>query len=173
MGKITMGEHSYMEPIRRGNANTITIGKYCSIAEGVIFDSGFNHDITSVSTYPFHRLNNQIKSVVETPNNTIVRDDVYIGEGAIIMSGCLIHVGAVIGARAVLPKNTVVGTYEVWGGVPARFIKRRFSFDQIKDLLEIAWWNWPEEKIMANAHLLNGNNIHEFINLHNPHGQAE
>jgi len=168
-----MGEHSYMEPIRRGNANTIIIGKYCSIAEGVIFDSGFNHNIKSVSTYPFHRLNNQIKSVVEVPKDTIVQDDVYIGEGAIIMSGCLIGFGAVIGARAVLPKNTIVGPYEVWGGVPAEFIKYRFGSFQIDTLLAIEWWNWPEEKIMANAHLLNGINIDEFINLHSPYGKAE
>lgn len=47
----------------------------------------------------------------------------WIGTGAIILQGVKIGDGAVIAAGAVVTKN--VPPYEVWGGVPAHFIKRR------------------------------------------------
>ena len=56
MGELTMGRRSYGDPIRRGTANTVTIGNYCSIAEGVVMDGGFSHRTDFVSTFPFHTL---------------------------------------------------------------------------------------------------------------------
>lgn len=47
----------------------------------------------------------------------------WIGTGAIILQGISIGDGAVIGAGAVVTKD--VPAYEVWGGVPAKFIRKR------------------------------------------------
>ena len=66
--------------------------------------------------------------------------------------------------KAVVTKD--VEPYMVVGGVPAKFIKRRFTFEQVEKLLKIEWWNWDDEKIIANAHLLQSDNIQEFINVH-------
>ena len=49
------------------------------------------------------------------------------------------------------------------GGNPAKIIKYRFTEEQIKDLLDIKWWNWEDEEIKKVVPLLVSNNIDEFI----------
>ena len=51
---------------------------------------------------------------------------------------------------------------QVFARAPAKVLRFRFSEDQIKKLLEIAWWNWQEEKIIANINYLYGD-VEEFI----------
>lgn len=63
-------------------------------------------------------------------NKIIIEDDVWIGYGAIILSGVKIKRGAIISAGAVVTKD--VGSYEIVAGVPAKLIQMRFSPDEIK-----------------------------------------
>ena len=61
----------------------------------------------------------------------IVLAPVRIGNGAliggdsIVQPGCTIGNGAVVASRAVVPKWTEIPAGEVWGGIPARFIKKK------------------------------------------------
>jgi virginiamycin A acetyltransferase len=41
--------------------------------------------------------------------------------------------------------------YGIYAGTPARLIRFRFSDDIVAQLLDLAWWDWPLPKIMANA----------------------
>ena len=61
-----------------------------------------------------------------------------------------IHIAdrAVIASRSVVTKN--VGPYEIWGGNPAKLIKKRFSQEKIDELLEMKWWNWDLQKVLEN-----------------------
>jgi virginiamycin A acetyltransferase len=52
-----------------------------------------------------------------------------------------------------------VAPYSIVGGNPAKEIRKRFSEKQIKKLLEIAWWNWPIEKITDQVQHLTSDNI--------------
>jgi len=72
---------------------------------------------------------------------------VWIGYGAIIKAGVTIEDGAVIGAGSVVTKN--VPPYAIWAGVPAREVRKRFEDDMIQALLELRWWEWPEERLVA------------------------
>ncbi|MDE0708045.1 MAG: hypothetical protein OSB33_03745 [Candidatus Poseidoniales archaeon] len=47
-----------------------------------------------------------------------------IGTQAQVNPGCIIGDGAVIASKAVLPKHTEVPAGEVWGGIPAKCIRR-------------------------------------------------
>ncbi len=47
-----------------------------------------------------------------------------VGTHAQVNPGCVIGDGAVIASRAVLPKHTEVPPGEVWGGIPAKCIRR-------------------------------------------------
>lgn len=51
--------------------------------------------------------------------------EVTIGATAVVMSGVRIGDGAIVSAGAVVNKGTHIGPGEIWGGVPARLIKRR------------------------------------------------
>lgn len=56
---------------------------------------------------------------------TIIGDDVWIGYGAIIMSGVHIASGSIIAAGSVVTKDTE--PYSINGGVPARKMSNRFN----------------------------------------------
>ena len=88
----------------------------------------------------------------------------WIGTEATILSGVTIGDGVVIGARAVISKS--VPPYTVVVGNPAKVVKKRFSDEQIEKLLKIKWWNWEDEKIKANIHLLLSPKIDDFIKEH-------
>ena len=61
------------------------------------------------------------------------------------MPGIHISDGAVIASRSVVTKN--VEPYEIWGGNPAKLIKKRFSQEKIDELLKMKWWDWDLQKI--------------------------
>lgn len=162
MGELTLGDYSYDAPIRRGAMNNITIGKYCSIAEGVVFDSGFNHNMNFVSTFPFNKVEGleYLTGQVICKGDIHVGNDVWIGEDAMIMSGVTIGDGAVIAARAIVTKD--VDPYSMVAGMPAKFKKYRFEQEEREFLLALKWWDWPEEKIKeASPYLMSG--FSEFL----------
>jgi hypothetical protein len=68
------------------------------------------------------------------------------------MSGVNIGDGAVIAATSTVTKN--VGSYEVWGGNPAKKIKNRFDENVTEQLLKIKWWNYDIAIIKILAPLL-------------------
>jgi acetyltransferase-like isoleucine patch superfamily enzyme len=104
-----------------------------------------------VSTFPF-RIRFAMPGAYEdgqptTRGDIEVGNDVWIGYGATILSGVRIGDGAIVGANATVTHN--VAPYAIVAGNPATEIKRRFADDQIARLLELEWWNWPLEVILA------------------------
>ena len=59
----------------------------------------------------------------EYHNSVFIKDDVWIGHGAIIMNGVTLSQGTVIGAGSVLTKDT--DPYGIYAGNPARLIRFR------------------------------------------------
>ena len=138
------------------NREKLVIGKFCSIACGAkfLFNSA-NHALGSLSTYPFPIFFEEWDLTVENiprawdnKGNIVVGNDVWIGYEAVVLAGVTIGDGAVIGARAVVTHD--VPPYALMGGVPAKFIRKRFDDDTIQSLLSLCWWDWPEERIAAN-----------------------
>ncbi len=166
---IEIGAYSYGEPqIHRWSEKyRVRIGKFCSIADDVHLLVDGNHRSDWISTYPFGQLLESFPKNREHPTgkgNIEIGNDVWIARGAVILSGISIGNGAVIAAEAVVVKD--VDDYEIVGGNPARHLDFRFSKAQIEDLLKIAWWNWPLEKIKDEVTLLESQNIDEFIKHH-------
>jgi acetyltransferase-like isoleucine patch superfamily enzyme len=161
---LVMDPTSYGDPVIGGQFSNIYVKKYCSIAGSAIFDGGWNHNAEFITTFPLWQIGVPENFDGKTNGDTHVGNDVWICDGAVIMSGVTIGDGAVIGARAVVTKN--VPPYAIVGGIPANVIKYRFSLVQIQKLLEIKWWDWSQDKIRANGHLLLSRNIDEFIRIH-------
>lgn len=150
------------------------IGRYCSInATARIW---CNHPMEYVTTSPFldHRFfcsyseyvrrrvfcekygthfhNHPFEDSPLRANEPVeIGNDVWIGANVILLPGVKIADGAVIAAGAVVTKD--VEPYAIVGGVPAKVIKKRFSDEIIEKMLQIAWWNWDEEKIKEHMEL--------------------
>lgn len=89
-----------------------------------------------------------------------IGNDVWIGYEAVIFAGVTIGDGAIIGTRALVTKD--VPPYTIVGGVPAKPIRKRFDDNTIQRLLEIRWWDWPEEKIARNIQALQSGDIRKL-----------
>jgi len=144
----------------------LIIGKFCMIASDVTFImNGANHLTDAISTFPFAIFGGDWSNAMDGktyPNkgNTTIGNDVWIGYKATIMAGVTIGDGAVIATNAVVTKD--VAPYTIVGGNPAKVIKKRFSEERIKQLLEMAWWNWEIEKITENIQYLTGKDFEIF-----------
>ncbi|MDL2294296.1 CatB-related O-acetyltransferase, partial [Ruminococcaceae bacterium OttesenSCG-928-D13] len=137
----------------------LIIGKFCAIAGGIQFVmNGANHRMNSVTTYPFNIMGNGWEKATPAlddlplKGDTVVGNDVWIGQNVTVMPGVHIGDGAIIAASSVVAKD--VPAYHIAGGNPCRVIKKRFNDDLIAYLLQLKWWDWPAEKIFANLETL-------------------
>jgi len=169
-----IGEWTYGRPniLSQDQGATLKIGKFCSIAGDVTIMLGGEHRIDWITTYPFNIFFKEAKHLTGHPatkGDVIINNDVWIGEGAFILSGICIGNGAVIAARSVVTKD--VKPYTIVGGNPAHEIKKRFPDEIIEKLLQIQWWNWPIEKIKENIPLLLSGDVQALtgINRHDGH----
>jgi virginiamycin A acetyltransferase len=133
----------------------LVIGKFCALARGVKFVmNGANHKMSGFSTYPFQIFGNGWERVAPKPSelpykgDTVIGHDVWIGYDALVMPGVSIGSGAIVAARSVVTRD--VAPYEVVGGNPAVVIKRRFDAKIVDELLRLAWWDWPIDKVTRN-----------------------
>ena len=143
----------------------LIIGKFCQIAAGVEFMmNDANHQLGAVSTFPFYTLEGWH---METPKaedmpfkgDTVIGNDVWIGQNATILPGVHIGDGAVIGANSVVGSS--VEPYTVVAGNPAKLIRKRFDDELIALMLEWKWWDKTVEEIDSLIPLLTSNKTDE------------
>lgn len=147
----------------------LIIGKFCQIATGTRFImNGSNHAMNGFSTYPFKVFGGEWASrdpmQVMSKGDTVIGNDVWIGNSATIMQGIKIGDGAIIGTNSLLTKD--VQPYTIVGGNPAREIRKRFDEETIKFLLALKWWDWDAEKITDHLDLLTSGNIDELKRIY-------
>lgn len=127
-GEIHITDWSFLD-------TKLRIGSYCSIAPNVQFLLGGEHQINSISTYPFKVYEFGYSREAGSKGDIVVKDDVWIGTNAIICSGVIIGQGAIVAAGAVVTKD--VEPYAIVGGNPAKVIKYRFDENIRKKLCDI------------------------------------
>lgn len=169
---IEVGDYTYYDDINGADkfeehvthhyeflGDKLIIGKFCQIAAGIkIIMNGANHRMNSVTTYPFNIMGNGWEKVtpkledLPLKGNTVIGNDVWIGQKVTILPGVHIGDGAIIGANSVVTKD--IPAYHIAGGNPCKIIRKRFDDELIKYLEEIKWWNWKEDKIFANLEIL-------------------
>ncbi len=164
--RYKIGEYTYGFPrvLSWGEGTILEIGRYCSIAENVVILLGGEHRLDWVTTYPFSVMFPEASGVSGHPRskgNVIIGHDVWIGQGAMILSGVTIGNGAAIAARSLVSSD--VPPYAIVGGNPAKIIRYRFTPSQIAALEAIQWWHWPREKVAAFLPLMLSSRIDEFI----------
>ena len=133
--------------------NTLTIGNYCSIASDVMFILNADHNLQTVSTFPFKAKCLQMDAQEGlSKGDIVVEDDVWIGFRATIMSGVRIGKGAVIAAGAVVTKD--VPPYAIVGGVPAHIIKYRYSKELIDCVMKFDFSKLIADEVKEHLELL-------------------
>lgn len=143
----------------------LIIGKFCQIAAGVEFVmNGANHRMNTVTTFPFNIFEDwetQAPPLSEFPlkGDTVVGNDVWIGQNATIMPGVHIGDGAIIGAGSVVAGD--VEPYAIVAGNPARLVRRRFDEELVGLLLELCWWDKSIEEIKGLIPLLTLSNLEQ------------
>ncbi|BDR10663.1 CatB-related O-acetyltransferase [Comamonas thiooxydans] len=163
--RVFIGAHSYMNDGGYLRSN-IFIGRYCSIGRRVTIGAGMHH-IDGLSSSPSIRIGTATNytedqliqlSIKKTKRPfTILMNDVWIGDGVVVMPGVTIGTGAVVGANSVVTKD--IPPYAIVGGCPAKIIKYRFPDEIIEELLKSEWWELSKEDL---ENLPTGNVI-EFI----------
>lgn len=110
---------------------TISMGKYTAVNRGVVLDGrgglfiGENVNISAEAAIYTggHLIDDEDFSYYDKP--VTIEDHVWIGTRAMIMPGVTIGKGAVVLPGAVVTHD--IKQYEIWGGVPARFVRKRTS----------------------------------------------
>ena len=129
----------------------LIIGKFCQIAAGVEFMmNGANHQMNAVSTFPFYTLEGwdmdpPALSDLPLKGDTVIGNDVWIGQNSVILPGVHIGDGAIIGANSVVGSD--VEPYTIMVGNPAKVLRKRFDDKLIDLLLKFKWWEKSIEEI--------------------------
>jgi len=136
----------------------LIIGKFCQIGAGAEFVmNGANHQMNAVSTYPFYIFGSWDQSVPSKEDlpfkgDTVVGNDVWIGQNSTILPGVHIGDGAIIGLNSVVTRD--VPPYTIVAGNPAKAVRKRFDDELIDLLLKLKWWDKSVEEINALIPLL-------------------
>lgn len=124
--------------------------------------NGANHQRNSVTTFPFYTLegwkqNSPTIEDLQVKGDTIIGNDVWIGQNSTILPGVHVGDGAIIGANSVVRND--IDSYTVVIGNPSRMIKKRFDDELILMLEEFKWWNKSIEEINSLIPLLTSSNL--------------
>lgn len=118
IGDVIMGDECsvWFNAVVRGDVNYIRIGNRVNVQDGAIIHCTYQKNAT------------EIGSNVSIGHNAIVhgcvvRDNVLIGMGAIIMDRCDIKSNTIIAAGSVVLEGTVVEPGSIYAGVPAKKVK--------------------------------------------------
>ena len=124
--------------------------------------NGANHQMNSVSTFPFYTLEGweqvpPTQEDLEIRGDTVIGNDVWIGQNAVILPGVHIGNGAIIGANSVVGKD--IPPYHIAVGNPIEIKRKRFDDELIGIMEKLQWWNKSIEEINSLIPLLTNSDL--------------
>lgn len=169
-----LGDYSYLgEGCEVADA---TIGKFAAIANAVRIGAP-NHPMERATQHRITYCPEYYETGMTRDHaffarrraaRTVIGNDVWIGHGAIVLTGLRIGDGAVIAAGAVVSRD--VAPYSVVGGVPAHPIRERFPAVIAQRLARIRWWDWPDALLFARLADFQTLDIQAFCDRYDPAG---
>ena len=150
VAECAFGDYSYV--VNDSDLIYTTIGKFCSIAAQTRINPG-NHPLQRVMmSHVGYRssaygLGADDAAFFAWRRSTPVTlgNDVWIGHGAVVLPGVSLGSGAAVGAGSIVTKD--VPPFAIVVGNPARVLRLRFTERVVEELLAIAWWDWPHERL--------------------------
>lgn len=127
---VTIGDQCYIGKDVTIETNA-RIGRWVLIANRVALVGRHDHDYSQPGVpVRFGRwVAGADADPVVTAEGVVLDDDVWIGFGAILLSGVRIGRGAIVAAGALVTAD--VAPYDIVGGVPARIVGQRFADDAL------------------------------------------
>ena len=118
IGDLVMGNQCsvWYQAVIRGDVNSIRIGNRVNIQDGAIIHATYEKTKTIIG------------NDVSIGHNAIVhgcilKDNVLVGMGSIVMDNCIVESNSIIAAGSVVTQNTHVPAGTIYAGIPARKIK--------------------------------------------------
>lgn len=144
---VSVGDYTYggLRVLTYNQNSKLKIGRFCSIAQEVMFVLSADHYTDHISSYPYKVWIMKEEQEGVSKGDITVDDDVWIGFRSTILSGVHIGQGAVIAAGSVVTKD--VPPYAIVGGVPAKVIKYRFKSEIINELMKVDYSKVTENLI--------------------------
>ncbi|MGM3173507.1 acetyltransferase [Dickeya lacustris] len=126
-------------------AQNLRIGRFVAGGCRLKFILNGQHEMRTISTAMFSLFSEELQNPLQPQyQDSIVKNDVWIGDETMMLGGGIIENGCVIGARSLLPPNFRSEAYGIYAGTPAKLIRFRFSEKIREALLDLAWWDMPE-----------------------------
>jgi len=118
VGDVEMGKDCsvWFNAVLRGDVNSIRIGNCVNIQDGSVLHTLFKKSTIEIGDWVSIGHN-------VTIHGAKIRDYALIGMGAVVMDDAEVGEGAIVSAGAVVLSRTKIGPNEIWGGVPAKFLK--------------------------------------------------
>lgn len=120
--ELSIGNYCGLSDVTLRARKKIIIGNYVMVGANTIFNDSNSHSLDYIERRKERKIGDG-GNITHQP--IVVKDDVFIGSNCIICKGVTIGERSIIAAGSVVVKD--VPSDEVWGGNPARFIKKIMS----------------------------------------------
>ena len=148
-----IGDYSYCD--RWCDIANTQVGKFSNIAASVRIGAT-DHPMEKASLHHFHyRAGDYFDGAEDDADwfalrrsrRTVIGHDTWLGHGAQVRPEVTIGHGAVVAGGAIVTRD--VAPYMIVAGIPAKPLRRRFSESIAARMEELAWWDWPHDRLHA------------------------
>ncbi|MFG6560764.1 chloramphenicol acetyltransferase [Sulfitobacter sp. 1A15299] len=148
-----IGDYSYCD--RWCDIANTQVGKFSNIAASVRIGAT-DHPMEKASLHHFHyRAGDYFDGAEDDADwfalrrsrRTVIGHDTWLGHGAQVRPEVTIGHGAVVAGGAIVTRD--VAPYMIVAGIPAQPLRRRFSESIAARMEELAWWDWPHDRLQA------------------------
>lgn len=146
---VGLGDFSYIADSAAGNYCTfgsrVSIGAFSHPTDSLtLHEVGFR-DTSQIYGGTIYKDDPERYLKLRSDKRTIIGNDVWICDNAVIIKGVTIGDGAVIGAGSIVTKN--VEAFSIVAGNPAKLIRKRFPKKIIDQIKMSAWWDLNIEEL--------------------------
>jgi carbonic anhydrase/acetyltransferase-like protein (isoleucine patch superfamily) len=148
IGDVTIGAEAsiWYNCVLRGDVNAIRIGARSNIQDGTVIhcdaDKGF------VKGTPTIIEEEALIGHMAMLHGCTVGRNALVGLGSIVMDGCVLEENSMLAAGGMLTPGKSIGSFQMWGGRPAKFMR---ELDE----------NWATGNRLAVAHYVQNGQAHK------------
>lgn len=148
IGDVTIGAGSsiWYNCVLRGDVNAIVIGERSNIQDGSVVHCDSARG--GRPGFPTIIGDDVLIGHITMIHGCTLHDRSFVGLGSIVMDGCAVEGGGMLAAGAMLTPGKTIAAGEMWGGRPARLMRRLSEAEQAANAMGAAGY-----AMLAQAHL--------------------